>query len=154
MEPITSLSIEEEKYILDLVSKYIDLSVIESEKPMRTFVKIDKRDLMYGGNGVVYLLQMFNKENLANNRLAAYMVLPNKNDSSGFHTHGDRHEQELYVVMHGEGEFADKIGKNGKIKTQIIKRGDITSVRNNGYHFVKNISDEPLILFVITTYEK
>lgn len=143
-----------ETEIIKLVKKYISLSVISSGSNINSVVKIDKRDPMYGGNGIVYLLHMFNSIDLANNRLASYMVLPNKNDSSGFHQHGDRHEQELYLVMHGEGEFSDKVGENGEVRVQNIKKGDITSVRDNGYHSVKNIGNEPLILFVITTYEK
>jgi hypothetical protein len=31
---------------------------------------------MYGGDGVVYLLQMFANAELVNNRIGAYMMLP------------------------------------------------------------------------------
>lgn len=145
---------DENQKIIDLVSKYLDLTVTSSGQPVRSVVKVDKRDPMYGGNGIVYLLQMFNEGELANNRFAAYMVLPIKGDSSCFHTHGDRNEQELYVVIHGAGEFSDKIGENGEVRTQKISKGNITSVRGDGFHAVKNIGDEPLIMFVITTNEK
>jgi mannose-6-phosphate isomerase-like protein (cupin superfamily) len=149
----TNQSIENEK-IIQIVSKYIDLTVTPFGKAPRSVVRVDKRDPMYGGNGIVYLLQMFNAGELVNNRIGAYMVLLNKNDQAGFHTHGDRDEQEIYVVINGEGEYSDKADENGEIRQQKIIRGSITTVNNNGFHSVKNTTDEPLIIFVITTNKK
>lgn len=141
--------------IINKVSQYIDLSVTPFSQPVRSVVRVDKRDPMYGGSGVAYLLQMFAPQNeLANNRIGAYMVLFTNKDQSGFHTHGDRKEQELYIVMHGEGEYSDKDGSDGVIRTQKIKKGSIMAVNGNGQHSVKNIGTEPLIVFVITTNEK
>lgn len=146
--------IDENQKIIEIISKYIDLSVTPCGEPVRSVVRVDKRDPMYGGNGIVYILQMFGEGELVNNRLGAYMVMLKKGDSSGFHTHGDRHEQELYITMHGVGEFMDKIGNDGNVRSQKIIKGSITTVQGDGYHAVENISDEPLILFVITTNEK
>jgi hypothetical protein len=67
----------ENNEIIKLVSQYIDLSVTPFNKPERTVVRVDKRDPMYGGNGIVYLLQMFDEGELTNNRIGAYMVFLN-----------------------------------------------------------------------------
>ena len=65
---------------------------------------------------------MFDVEELVNNRIGAYMFFLNKHDQAGFHTHGTRNEQELYVVMHGEGEYMDRVGVTGPVRTQKIKK--------------------------------
>jgi len=139
--------------VIKIVSQYIDLTVTPFGENSRTVVSVDKRDQMYGGNGVVYLLQMFDADELINNRIGAYMVFLNKNDQAGFHTHGNRGEEEIYVVMHGEGEYSDKDGENGEIRTQKIVKGSITAINGNGFHSVKNTTNKPLIIFVITTNE-
>ena len=139
--------------IIKKVSKYINLSVIPFGEPKRSVIKVDERNPMYGGNGVVYLLQMFDVGKLINNRIGAYMVLFSKGDQAGFHTHGTRKEEELYVVMHGEGEYSDKNGANGVVRTTKIVKGSITCIRKKGFHSVKNTTNKPLIIFVITTNE-
>lgn len=137
--------------IIELVSQYIDLSVTPFNKPERTVVKVDKRDPMYGGNGIVYLLQMFDEGELTNNRIGAYMVFFNKGDEAGFHTHGTRNEEELYIVMHGEGEYSEMTKKEGIIRKKTIKKGSITAMSGEGFHSLINTTDEVLIVFVITT---
>ncbi|UTX48417.1 cupin domain-containing protein [Chryseobacterium sp. MA9] len=139
-------------HVIQEVSKYINLYVMAFEKNERTITQMDKRENMYGGNGTVYMLQMFAQKELAHNRLAAYMVLLNKGDESGFHTHNQRNEQELYVVIHGTGEYLERTGIGGPIRSKILQKGDITAISSIGYHSVKNTGDEPLIMFVITTY--
>lgn len=142
-----------ENELIEIVSSYIDLSVTPFGQPVRSVVRIDHRPKMYNGTGTVYLLQMFDVKELVNNRIGAYMVFLKKNDQAGFHTHGTRFEQEIYVVMEGEGEYADKNGENGAIRTQKIKKGSITVVQKTGFHSVKNTTNKPLIIFVITTNE-
>ena len=44
--------------VVEIISKYINLSVTPFGQATRTVVRVDKRSLMYGGNGIVYLLQM------------------------------------------------------------------------------------------------
>jgi mannose-6-phosphate isomerase-like protein (cupin superfamily) len=139
-------------HVIQEVSKYINLYVMAFEKNERSITQMDKRLNMYGGKGTVYMLQMFDQKELANNRLAAYMVLLNKGDESGFHTHNQRNEQELYVVVHGTGEYRERTGIEGPIRKKILKKGDITAISSIGYHSIENTGDEPLIMFVITTY--
>lgn len=145
------MQIFEAKQVIDKVSQYIDLSVIPFGGNKRSVVRVDTRQPMYGGEGVVYLLQMFDVDELINNRIACFMVFFNKHDKAGFHDHGPRNEEEIYVVMHGEGEYADKSGVDGEVRTHKITKGNITTVSKDGFHSVQNTTDEPLIIFVITT---
>ena len=108
---------------------------------------------MYGGTGTVYLLQMFDNNELVNNRIGAYMILPTSDDSCGFHTHGTRNEQEIYLVVHGQGEYQEKNDWDSEIKSISLERGNLTTVRGEAFHAVKNTGDQPLIIFVITTNE-
>lgn len=145
------MQILEPKQVIDKVSQYIDLSVIPYGGNKRSVVRVDTRQPMYGGEGVVYLLQMFDVDELINNRIACFMVFLNKDDQAGFHDHGPRGEEEVYVVMHGEGDYSDKAGVDGKLRTKKITKGNITAVSKDGFHSVQNTTDEPLIIFVITT---
>lgn len=108
---------------------------------------------MYGGDGVVYLLQMFEEGELVNNRIGAYMILPYRNVSVGYHTHGTRHEQELYVVISGEGEYREKETLESGYRSYELQSGNLTTIKGGAYHSIVNTSDEPLVIFVITTNE-
>ncbi|KFF28673.1 hypothetical protein IQ37_09835 [Chryseobacterium piperi] len=138
-------------HVIQEVSKYIHLYVMPFGKDERTITRIDRRENMYGGSGTVYMIHMFDQKELANNRLAAYMVLLNKGDESGFHTHNERNEEELYVVIHGTGEYRERTGAQGPERKKILQKGDITAINSIGYHSIENTGDEPLIMFVITT---
>jgi quercetin dioxygenase-like cupin family protein len=137
--------------IIALVAQYIDLSVTSFNQEERSVVRVDKREPMYGGNGIVYLLQMFGEGELVNNRIGAYMVFFNKGDEAGFHTHGSRNEEELYIVMHGQGEYKEKTKEAGIIRKKILIKGSVTAMSGAGFHSLVNTGDEPLIVFVITT---
>lgn len=144
----------EKQQVLDQVSQYIDLNVVPFGKPVNTVLDIEKRDPMYGGNGVVYMLSIFEKGALVNNRIGVYMVLLNKGDQAGFHEHGSKKEQEIYVIVHGEGSYTERVGEVDETRTLTLKKGNVTSIQgDNNYHSITNIGDEPLIVFVVTTYE-
>lgn len=145
------MQVLEANQVIERVSQYIDLSVIPFGQDKRSVVRVDPRQPMYGGEGIVYLLQMFGVDELINNRIGCFMVFFNKNDQAGFHDHGPRGEEEIYVVMHGEGIYSDKAGVDGEVRTQKITKGNITAVSGIGFHSVQNTTDEPLIVFVITT---
>jgi oxalate decarboxylase/phosphoglucose isomerase-like protein (cupin superfamily) len=113
----------------------------------------DKRENMYGGDGTVYLLQMFDEGELVNNRIGAFMVLPTSEDSCSFHTHGTRNEQEIYLVMSGQGEYLEKDQWENEARTFSLEKGNLTTVRGEAFHAVQNTGDEPLVIFVITTNE-
>ena len=147
------LSKKEKSELDSLLDSILDPSLFHYGSDRREVARYDKRENMYGGNGSVYLLQMFNKGELVNNRIGAYMILPEKGDSVGLHTHGNRKEQELYVVVHGYGIYSEKDSEEGDVRNYGIKKGSVTTVRGNGYHAVKNSGNEPLVIFVITTNE-
>lgn len=144
----------EKQQILETISKYIDITLTPFGKPQRGVFDIEKRDPMYGGKGVVYMLSIFEKGDLVNNRIGTYMVLLNNGDQAGFHEHGSKKEQELYVIVHGEGEYVERIGEDNITRTFNLKKGNVTSILgSNNYHSITNTGNEPLIIFVVTTYE-
>lgn len=146
---------KEKQEVLDILSKYIDLKVSPFGKSERGVLHVEKRDPMYNGNGVVYMISFFEEGELVNNRFASYMVLMNKGDEAGFHDHGTRKEQELYVIVNGEGLYKERQGKDKVTKTIDVKKGHITSVSGlDNYHSIINTGDEPLIIFVVATNEK
>lgn len=146
---------KEKQQVVDEVSKYIDITLTPFGKPQRGVIDVEKRDPMYGGNGVVYMLSVFEKGELVNNRIGTYMVLLNKGDQAGFHEHGTKKEQELYVLVHGEGEYIEREGQDKITRKFNLKKGNVTSIQgDDNYHSIINTGDEPLIIFVVTTYEK
>mgnify|MGYP000901089633 CR=1 FL=1 len=146
---------KEKQQVIDEVSKYIDISLTPFGKPQRGVIDVEKRDPMYDGNGIVYMLSVFEKGELVNNRIGTYMVLLNKGDQAGFHEHGSKKEQELYVIVHGKGEYIERIGAENITRRFELKKGNVTSIQgDNNYHSIINSGDEPLIIFVVTTYEK
>ncbi|MFV0538905.1 MAG: hypothetical protein ACK5M3_16300 [Dysgonomonas sp.] len=144
----------EKKQVLETVSKYVDITLTPFGKSQRSVIDIEKRDPMYDGNGVVYMLSIFEKGELVNNRIGTYMVLLNKGDQAGFHEHGSKKEQELYVIVHGEGEYIEREGLDRITRKFNLKKGNVTAIQgDNNYHSIINSGDEPLIIFVVTTYE-
>ena len=143
----------EKSTLLELISPHIDPKVFHLGSDRTEVARFDKREKMYGGEGTVYLLQMFEKGELVNNRIGAFMVLPTSADSAGFHTHGTRKEQEIYMVLHGKGEYLEKDNWESEERIYPIQKGNLTTVRGDAFHSVRNTGNEPLIIFVITTNE-
>lgn len=143
----------EKSTLLELITPHIDPKVFHLGSDRTDVARIDKREKMYGGTGTVYLLQMFKEGELINNRIGAFMVLPTSTDSAGFHTHGTRKEQEIYMVVHGEGEYLEKDDWESEERVYLIKKGNLTTIRSSAFHSVRNTGDEPLIIFVVTTNE-
>lgn len=145
----------EEQQVLDEVAKYIDITMTPFGKPQRGVIEIEKRDPMYDGDGVVYMLSIFEKDELVNNRIGVYMVLLNNGDQAGFHEHGSKKEQELYVLVNGQGKYIEREGLDKITRTFDLKKGAVTAINgDNNYHSIINSGNEPLIIFVVTTYEK
>lgn len=144
---------QEKKQVLDTIARYVDINLVPFGKPVRAVIDIEKRDPMYGGNGVVYMLSLFEKGELANNRIGVYMVLLNKGDQAGFHEHASKKEQELYVIVNGEGEYTERIGLDNETRTLNLKKGNVTAIQgSDNYHAITNTGDEPLVVFVVSTY--
>lgn len=144
----------EKKQVIDEVSKYVNLSVVPFGKPVRTVFDVEKRDPMYDGNGVVYMLSLFEKGELVNNRIGVYMVLMNNGDQAGFHEHESKKEQELYVILNGQGEYIERVGLDKETCRMTLTKGNVTVIQGqDNYHSIINTGNEPLIIFVITTYK-
>ncbi|HKL15741.1 MAG TPA: cupin domain-containing protein [Balneolaceae bacterium] len=148
-----NLTSSEKKQLDELLSSAINPKVIHYGSNRTDVARYDKRVNMYGGDGTVYLLQMFEENELVNNRIGAYMILPEKGTSAGFHTHGTRGEQEIYVVIAGKGEYLEKDYRESDQRSYQIQPGHLTTIKGDALHSVTNTSDEPLIIFVITTNE-
>lgn len=145
---------KEKQEVIDRVSKYVDITLTPYGKPQRGVIEVEKRDPMYDGNGVVYMLSVFEKGELVNNRIGTYMVLLNNGDQAGFHEHASKKEQELYVIVHGQGEYIEREGLEKITRKFSLKKGNVTSIQGEGnYHSIINSGDEPLIIFVLTTYQ-
>lgn len=149
----TKLTEEEKEILDDLIRPIINPKVFHYGSDRTEVARYDKRENMYGGVGIVYLLQMFDEGELVNNRIGAYMILPEKGVCAGFHTHGTRQEQELYVVMSGEGMYKEKNDWESDERSYPLKRGNLTTVKGDAFHSIINTSDDPLVIFVITTNE-
>lgn len=144
----------EKKQVIEAVSKYVDLSVVPFGKPVRTVLDVEKRDPMYDGNGVVYMLSLFEKGELVNNRIGVYMVLMNNGDQAGFHEHESKKEQELYVILNGQGEYIERVGLDNETRRMTLTKGNVTVIQGqDNYHSIINTGNEPLVIFVITTYK-
>ena len=104
-----------------ILAQHVDVKRYHLGSTDHGAVSYDRRPQMYGGDGVVYLLQMFAAGELVNNRIGAYMVLPTAADSVGFHTHGTRKEQELYIIMNGQGEYHEKATSDSEPKIHNLK---------------------------------
>ncbi|SMO84563.1 cupin domain-containing protein [Gracilimonas mengyeensis] len=149
----TKLSEDEKEKLDNLLQPIVKAEVHHYGSDRTEVARYDRREQMYGGDGIVYLLQMFEPEELVNNRIGAYMILPTAKDSCGFHTHGTRKEEEIYLVMHGTGIYLEKDEWEAEEREYPISKGSITTVRGEAFHAVKNTGDEPLVIFVITTNE-
>lgn len=144
----------EKQQIIDEVSKYIDLSVVPFGKAVRTVLDVEKRDPMYDGNGVVHMFSLFEKGELVNNRIGVYMVLMNNGDQAGFHEHESKKEQEIYVIVNGQGEYIERVGLDEETRRMTLTKGNVTIIQGqDNYHSIINTGNEPLVIFVITTYK-
>jgi len=147
------VSESEMAYLNSIMERHLSLSTIHFGETPRKVVRYDKRSNMYGGDGIVYLLQMFADGELVNNRIGAYMILPTSKDSIGFHTHGSRKEQELYIILEGNGQYLEKRELEAVERNYSVEKGNITTIRGKGFHGIKNTGNSPLIIFLITTNE-
>lgn len=149
----TDLTPSEKQRLDELLDSIIKPVVYHYGSDRTKPARYDKRINMYDGEGVVYLLQMFEDSELVNNRIGAYMILPEKGVSAGFHTHGTRNEQEVYVVISGEGEYREKDEWKSEPRSYPLHPGNLTTIKGDAFHSVTNTSDQPLVIFVITTNE-
>ena len=109
-------------------------------------MKSEVRSNMRGGDGDITITQYFGKDDFtANVRLCAKLTVP-PGASIGSHQHNT--EDEVYIVLSGQGELDD-----GSITSQ-VKAGDAILTGNGESHAIRNTGTETLeIIAVIMCYE-
>ncbi len=109
-------------------------------------VRIEKREKMRGGNGIIEVTHFTNspEELFGKGRMFARMTLK-PGDSIGFHKHeGDG---ELYYILSGNAKYDD----NGEIRR--IQAGDVTICPEGEGHGIENDTDEPIDIIALILYK-
>ena len=108
-------------------------------------MKTEVRDKMRGGPGRVTIRHLFSKEEIrAKTRLCAVLTV---HPQSGIGLHQHDGEDELYVILKGQGLLDD-----GQSRSEVTA-GDAILTGNGETHAIANTGDTDLeILAVIMTY--
>ena len=107
--------------------------------PKETLIKGERKDVA-GGHGTVYGDYAFTRDRALKDQAikeVSWLRL-NSGDSVGYHQHVTN--EDVYVIVSGEGVFKDKDGKD-----KPVKAGDIMIVRKGESHGIANSGKEPLI---------
>ena len=108
--------------------------------PKETLIKAERKDVA-GGHGTVYGEYAFTRDKALKNQaikeVSWLRLMPV--DSIGYHPHVTN--EDVYVIVSGEGVFKDKDGQD-----KPVKAGDITIVRKGESHGIANSGKEPLII--------
>jgi mannose-6-phosphate isomerase-like protein (cupin superfamily) len=108
--------------------------------PKETLIKGERKDVA-GGHGTVYADYAFTRDKALKDQaikeVSWLRLMPG--DSIGYHPHVTN--EDVYVIVSGEGVFKDKDGKD-----KPVKAGDITIVRKGESHGIANSGKEPLII--------
>jgi mannose-6-phosphate isomerase-like protein (cupin superfamily) len=107
--------------------------------PKETLIKGERKDVA-GGHGTVYGEYAFTRDKALKDQaikeVSWLRLMPG--DSIGYHPHVTN--EDVYVIVSGEGVFKDKDGKD-----KPVKAGDIAIVRKGESHGIANSGKEPLI---------
>ena len=108
-------------------------------------MRVEKRDKMRGGDGVVTVVHCFEKEEFGSKtRLCAKLILP-PGSSIGVHQHEG--EDEVYLVVKGSGILHDGTSESR------VSAGDAILTGRGQSHSVRNDGSEAMeIVAVITSY--
>jgi mannose-6-phosphate isomerase-like protein (cupin superfamily) len=94
-----------------------------------------------GGKGTMYAEYAFTRDKALKDQAVKEVswlrLMPG--DSIGYHPHVSN--EDVYVIVSGEGSFKDKDGKD-----KPVKAGDITIVRKGESHGIANTGKEPLVI--------
>ncbi len=112
--------------------------------PRRVF-ELEKADLekvrAHGGRGTILFKRILDGRDLEGAwHFVDYAVLP-PGTSIGRHTHGE--DEELYLVLEGEGEME----LDGEVFP--VRKGSVILNRRGGTHSLRNGSNAPLEIFVV-----
>lgn len=110
----------------------------------RKDLKVELKERMRGGDGVVTCVHFADPSGMKNHRLVAEMTLP-PGASIGEHAHVS--ETEYYLILSGTGVVID----DGVEKA--VSPGDVVITENGAKHSILNTGKEPLVFHaVIVTY--
>jgi len=108
--------------------------------PKETLIKAERKEAG-GGKGTLYVEAAFTREKALKDQAIKEVtwlrLMPG--DSIGYHQHVTN--EDVYVIVSGEGTFKDKDGKD-----KPVKAGDVTIVRKGESHGIANTGKEPLIM--------
>ena len=107
--------------------------------PKETLIKGERKEVA-GGHGSLYADYAFTRDRALKDQAikeVSWLRL-NPGDSVGYHQHVTN--EDVYVIVSGEGVFKDKDGKD-----KPVKAGDIMIVRKGESHGIANSGKEPLI---------
>ena len=107
--------------------------------PKESLIRNDRHDVA-GGHGTVYGEYAFTRDKALKDQaikeVSWLRLMPG--DSIGYHQHVTN--EDVYVIVSGEGVFKDKDGKD-----KPVKAGDVAIVRKGESHGIANTGKEPLV---------
>ena len=107
--------------------------------PKETLIKGERKEVA-GGHGTLYADYAFTRDHALKDQAikeVSWLRLE-PGDSVGYHQHVTN--EDVYVIVSGEGVFKDKDGKD-----KAVKAGDIMIVRKGESHGIANSGKQPLI---------
>ena len=107
--------------------------------PKETLIKGERKEVA-GGHGTLYADYAFTRDRALKEQAikeVSWLRLE-PGDSVGYHPHVTN--EDVYVIVSGEGVFKDKDGKD-----KAVKAGDIMIVRKGESHGIANSGKVPLI---------
>ena len=109
----------------------------------RSDMRVELKERMRGGDGVVSLRHIAEPSTMRNARLLAEATIP-PGGSIGEHDHVS--ETEYYIILSGTGEVVD----DGR--AQPVGTGDVVVTGGGASHSIRNTGTEPLVFhaFIVT----
>lgn len=108
--------------------------------PKENLIKAERKEAA-GGKGILYAEYAFTRDKALKDQaikeVSWLRLMPG--DSIGYHPHVTN--EDVYVIVSGQGTFKDKDGKD-----KPVKAGDVTIVRKGESHGIANTGREPLIM--------
>lgn len=127
-------------WILAAVAAAVSCAAAQADVfPKETLIKGERKEAG-GGRGTLYGEYAFTRDKATRDQAVKEVswlrLMPG--DSIGYHPHATN--EDVYVIVSGEGVFKDKDGKD-----KPVKAGDITIVRKGESHGIANTGKEPLV---------
>ena len=107
--------------------------------PKDSLIKGDRKDVA-GGHGTVYGEYAFTRDKALKDQAVKEVswLRIEPGDSIGYHQHVTN--EDVYIIVSGEGVFKDKDGKD-----KPVKAGDVAIVRKGESHGIANTGKVPLV---------